>query len=699
MSDGMPSQKAPIRNPGSEQGRRVAAVCLVLAAITFAVFGQTLRHQFLDFDDNDYVYDNPVVARGLTWKGIVWAFSFHVSNWHPLTWVSHMLDCQLYGLHSGGHHLTNVLIHIATVIALFLVLRQMTGAPWRSAFVAAVFAIHPLRVESVAWVAERKDVLSGLFFMLTVGAYVHYARRPRTLGRYGLVVLAFALGLMCKPMLVTLPVVLLLLDYWPLRRVEDLSALLLEKLPLLALSAASSAATLVAQHEGIQTVGPYSTSARLANALVSCVVYLVQMIWPSRLAAFYPYPLHSLPAWEMAVAGLLLVGISSIAFLLRRKMAWILVGWLWYLVMLLPALGIIQVGRQAHADRYTYLPQIGIYLAMTWLAAEAAAKWRLGNRALGILMGAIVAVLTVCAWKQTAYWQNSETLWAHTIECTTDNGVAHSNLGTALAEEGKREEALEQFQIAVQINPGYADFHNNLGNALYQEGKADEAAAQYQISLQEWHDDPVVHNNLGNALQQEGKMDEAIAQYQIAVQLNPRYAEAEYDLGNAFALQGKLDQAIGHYQMALQINPRYGEAHDNLGITLMQKGNVKEAMAQYQMALQTRPSDPGILNNLAWLLAAGPEASLRDGNKAVKLASQANALSGGENPIILHTLATALAEAGRFSEALETAQHALQLAEAQSNATLAGQLQDEMKLFQAGRPFHSSEQSRQPHSL
>jgi protein O-mannosyl-transferase len=693
MIDRMHSPKAPIGNLRLEQGRWVAAVCFALAAITFAAFGQTLHHPFLDFDDNAYVYENPVVAQGLTWNGIVWAFSFHASNWHPLTWLSHMLDCQVYGLQPGGHHLTNVLIHAATVIALFLVLRQMTGALWRSAFVAAVFAIHPLRVESVAWVAERKDVLSGFFFVLTVGAYVHYARRPRALGRYGLVVLLFALGLMCKPMLVTLPVVLLLLDYWPLRRAERVSALVLEKLPLLALSAASCVATLVAQQQGIESVGPYSAPVRLANALVSCVVYLGQMIWPSRLAAFYPYPLHGLPAGEVALAGLLLAGASAVAFGQRRKKPWILAGWLWYLVMLLPVLGIIQVGRQAHADRYTYLPQIGIYLAVTWLAAELAAKWRVGEWALGILMGAIVAALTVSAWKRTAYWQNSEILWAHAIACTTDNGVAHSNLGTALAEQGKREEALEQFQIATQINPGYADFHNNFGNALYQEGKASDAAAQYQIALQEASGDPVVHNNLGNALEQVGKMDEAMAQYQIALQINPRYAEAEYDLANVLNRQGKLDQAITHYQMALQINPRYGEAHGNLGITLMKKGNVTEALAQYQMALQIRPGDPGILNNLAWLLAAGPEAPLRDGKKAVELASQANVLSGGENPIVLRTLAAALAEAGRFSEALVTAQRALQLAAAQSNSILAGQIQDQIKCFQAGRPLPTSEQS------
>src|SRR5271154_4839136 len=292
MISQQPQPSAPARATGWKERWPVAGICLVLAAITFAVFGQTLTHEFINFDDSDYVYENPVVARGVTLKGIVWAFSCQCSNWHPLTWLSHMLDCQLYGLHPAGHHLTNVLLHTATVIVLFLVLRQMTGTLWRSAFVAAVFAIHPLRVESVAWVAERKDVLSGLFFMLTIGAYVRYARRPWSWGRYGLVLLLFAMGLMSKPMLVTLPLVLLLLDFWPLQRAESTGRLVTEKLPLLALSAVSCVATILAQHQAIQSVEYYSLPHRLGNALVTCLIYLRQMVWPAGLAAFYPYPLN-----------------------------------------------------------------------------------------------------------------------------------------------------------------------------------------------------------------------------------------------------------------------------------------------------------------------------------------------------------------------------------------------------------------------
>jgi tetratricopeptide (TPR) repeat protein len=665
----------------------------VLAAITFAVFGQTAGFGFVNYDDQAYVYENPMVARGLTLKGAVRAFtSFHASNWHPLTWLSHMLDCQLYGLHPGGHHLTNVLLHTGAVILLFLVLREMTGALWRSAFVAAVFAIHPLRVESVAWVAERKDVLSGLFFMLTIGAYVRYARRAWSPSRYGLVMLLFALGLMCKPMLVTLPVMLLLLDYWPLQRVEPrkLSGLVLEKLPLLALSAASCVATLLAQKESIEPTGVYSLPLRCANALVSCMVYLCQMVWPAGLALFYPYPSNGLPWWEVALAGILLAGFSVVAWKERRTRPWLLIGWLWYLLLLLPVVGIIQVGRQAHADRYTYLPQIGIYVAVTWLVAE----WRVSRVVLGSLMGAVLAVLMICAWKQTAYWKDSETLWTHTLLCTTRNEVAHNNLGTFFMEEGSVDKAIPHFQKALEIRPDYAEAHCSLGRANCQKGGVDEGISHFQKALEIRPHYAEAYCNLGLAIFKQGRVDDAIARYQKALQIKPDFAEAHFNLGMALAQKGRIDEAITQYQEGLEIKPDDEVAHVSLGTAFCQRGRGEEAIPHFQQALQIQPGDPKVQNNLAWLLAVCPDASLRNGAKAVELARQANALTGGEDPIILHTLAAALAETGRFSEAVETARHALQLAEAQSNTRLAGQLQLELKLYQAGRPFHIPEQTK-----
>jgi tetratricopeptide (TPR) repeat protein len=775
-----------------QQGR-AAAVCVALAAITFAVFGQTLGHEFVNFDDETYVSKNPMVTPGLTGPGIVWAFlGVRSSNWHPLTWLSHMLDCELYGLNPAGHHLTNVLLHTATVIALFLLLRQMTGALWRSAFVAAVFAIHPLRVESVAWVAERKDVLSGLFFMLTLAAYVRYARRPWSLTRYGLVLLLFALGLLCKPMLVTLPVVLLLLDYWPLQRAEPAGKLMLEKLPLLALSAASCIVTLAAQSKAIQSAETFSLPLRLENALVSCMIYLGQMVWPVGLVVFYPYPRHGFPLWEVALAGALLVGFSALAWLQRRKRPWLMVGWAWYLVMLLPVAGIIQVGMQAHADRYTYLPQIGIYAAVAWWAAE----WRISRAALGALMAAVIGALMADSRQQTAYWQDSDTLWTRALACTTDNDVAEFNfaiallrqgtvdqaithfqralqvnpdfvearcaLGNAYSQKGHVDEAMVQYRQALKINPAFAIAHNNLGSVLMRKGQVDNAIAEFRNALQEKPDFAEAHHNLGKALLEKGNVDEAIAQCQAALDEDPNYAEARNSLGNALLQRGKVDEAIAQYQEALQfktndaelrlklgnalsqegrmneaiiafqnalrINPEYAQAHDDLGIALLQTGRLEEAMAHFQkallinprnakaqnnlanallaagnvggaiahfqQALQIDPNEPAIQSNLAWLLATSPDASQRNGAKAVELARQANALTGGKSPAILHTLGAACAEAGRFAEALEAARRALTLAKAQSDTSLTTQLQLEINLYQTGKPFHASEQTR-----
>jgi tetratricopeptide (TPR) repeat protein len=654
-------------------------------------------------------------------------------------------------------------LHTASVILLFLILRQMTGALWRSAFVAAVFAIHPLRVESVAWVAERKDVLSGFFFMLTLGAYVRYVRNPNSPARYWMVAAAFVLALLSKPTVVTLPFVLLLLDYWPLNRFEQprkLSGLILEKIPLLALAAGACAMTVLAAGKEVAAYVNVSLPSRIGNALVSYAVYLRQMVWPGGLAAFYPRPEQGYPVWTVALSLLLLAAITGVVLVFGRKRGWLLTGWFWYLGMLTPMIGIVQAGAFAHADRMTYLPQIGIYVALTWLAAEWVAKRHVGRMAVGGLMTAVLGVLIICAWQQTGYWQDSETLWTHTLACTTDNYMAHynlgddfleeqrldeaithyqkalqikpdhaearNNLGSAFFQQGRTDEAISQYQKALQIKPDYAAAHYNLAIALRQKGRVDEAIAQYQEALQINPDNADAHYNLatalrqqgrvdeakvhyqkmlqikpnyaegiynlGNDLRQKGKEDEAIAQYQEALQIKPDYADAHINLGSALLQAGKLDEAIFHLQKALQLNPGCAPAHNNLGNAFQQKGNLTEAIAHFEQAMQLEPDDPWPKNNLAWILATRPEASLRNGKEAVELATQADELAGGDNPIILHTLAAAFAEAGRFSEAVATAQRALHLAEAQTNTTLAGQLQSELKLYQAGSPFHSPEQ-------
>jgi protein O-mannosyl-transferase len=539
---GQPPPKSAVRADGRDQYWQTPVLCLVLAAITFAVFSQTLRHGFVNYDDNDYVYENPMVAGGLTLKGIVWVFTHaDCSLYHPLTMLSLMADSQLHGLHAGGYHLTNVLLHTASVILLFLILRQMTGALWRSAFVAAVFAIHPLRVESVAWVAERKEVLGGFFFMLTLGAYACYVRKPDSLDRYLMVAAAFVLALLSKPTVVTLPFVLLLLDYWPLNRFEPPGPvqqpeyfgiprrLILEKIPLLALAAGACAMTVLAAGQWVTLNANTSMSSRIVTALVSYAVYLRQVVWPGGLAAFYPKPEKSYPFWTVAFSFLLLALVTEGVLTFQRKRRWLLTGWLWYLGMLTPMIGLVQMGVFAHADRYTYLPQIGIYVAVTWLVAE----WRVNRVVLGSLMAGVLAVLMVCAWQQTTYWQNSEVLWTHALACTTDNYVAHLNLGNALLQKGRVDDAIVHYQEVLKIKPRYADAHFDLGNALDQKGRTDEAISQYQEALEINPGDAEAHNNLGIALCRKGRVDEGIAQFQQALAINPGHAAARSNLQRA----------------------------------------------------------------------------------------------------------------------------------------------------------------------
>jgi tetratricopeptide (TPR) repeat protein len=759
-----PAQFAEMSSPklqaGSDSRWTVLGVCIFLAAITWLVFSQTLGHEFVNYDDNLYVADNPVVLNGLSLKGIVWAFTHTVNvNWTPVAMLSHMLDCQLYGTKAGWHHLTSVLLHTMSVIALFLVLKEMTSALWRSAFVAAVFAVHPLHVESVAWIAERRDVLSGVFFMLTIGAYVRYARHPWSPARYGLVVFLFALGLMSKPMLVTLPFVLLLLDYWPLKRFNQPDSrsvpcrLIVEKLPLLALSGAACVVTLFAQKEAI-TSPPLPVS--IGNALVSYVSYLKQMFWPSGLAVLYPFPANGRPLWEVILALILLLSMTAGVFILRKTRPYLLVGWLWYLLMLVPVIGFIQSGLRAQADRYTYLPQIGLYVLLTWMAADLCASWRHRRALLGGLSIIILTALIVCAHMQVSYWKNSESLWTRTLAVTTDNYIAHNdfggalvqagrldeaivqyqkaleiypdsaeahnnlgsalfqkgrvdeaiaqyqkalqinpdhaqahyNLGIALMQKGRVDEAIAQYQKALQINPDFADAHNNLGSALMQKGRVDEAIVQYQKALETDPDSAQTHNNLGNALFQKGRVDEAIVHFQQALEINPDFADAHNNLGNALLQKGRVDEAIVHYQKALQIKPDSAQTHNNLGDALLQKGKVDEAIVHYQKALEIKPDYPAAKNNLAWVLATAPQTSLRDGSRAVELAQQADQLAGGENPMILRTLAAAYAETGRFDDAVRSAKRAMELARAAGRSDIVEWLNGELKLYEAGLPFH-----------
>jgi Tfp pilus assembly protein PilF len=690
----------------------IASICLFLATITWLVFGRTLRYDFVNYDDPVYVYDNPEVTGGLTAHGVIWAFtSGHANNWHPLTWLTHMLDYQVYGRNAGGHHFTNVLLHTIAVLLLFLLFTQMTGALWRSAFVAALFAIHPLHVESVAWIAERKDVLSGVFFMLTLGAYVRFVRR-RTPGRYATMWILFACGLMSKPMLVTVPFVLLLLDYWPLGRLTNssprakgkqvhqrtnfslINQLILEKVPLLALSSASCAATFLAQGHAISSIARLPFWWRLNNAFLSYLVYVGQMMWPSGLAPFYSYP-QTLPYREVAISILLLVAITTAAIILRQKHPYIVTGWFWYLGMLFPVIGIVQVGSQAHADRYTYLPQIGLYVALTWTVANLAKAWR-HRWILGGAATAVVAWLSWTALTQAAYWRDSESLWQHTLAVAPDNEVAHNQLGNLALERGLIDEAADHYQKAVTVWPKDPTFQANLGKALLRKGLADEAILHFQKAIESGSgqanaERAQAQSNIGNALLQKGLVDEAIVQFQQALQLAPGDRIIHNDFGNALLQKGLMDEAIAQFQAALNSgieDVNTAHIHYNLGNTLRRKNLVVEAIAHYRVALKIEPRLLAAQNQLAWVLATCSDASVRNGFESVELARQANELSGGRNPIFLHTLAAAYSESGNFTDAVETATRALELAATENNHPLVEALQNELVLYRAGSPYH-----------
>jgi Tfp pilus assembly protein PilF len=552
-------------------------VSLALVAANVAVYGAVGHHDFVNFDDPQYIARNPHVSAGLSWHAVVWAFtSGYAANWHPITWLSHMTDVQLFGLAAGPQHLTSLAIHIVNTILLFRILDLMTGAPMRSAVVAALFAVHPLHVESVAWIAERKDVLSTLFWLLTIGAYVRYVRNPGA-GRYLYVLLGLAVGLMAKPMLVTLPVVLLALDFWPLARHMEgrasarpgrlqpappsAGALILEKVPLLGLAIVSSVITIVAQRQSgaMAPFDQFTPATRASHALVSYATYLWQMVWPVRLAVFYPLP-TSEPAASVFIAALVLGGISLLVVATARRHAYLLAGWLWYVVALLPVSGVMQVGGQGMADRFTYIPLIGVFIMIAWGLAELAAR-RPALRP--FLAGGTLMVLVACALasvRQVGYWRNSETLWQHALDVTTDNYRAHNALGSILSQQGRTDEAAAHFREAVRLEPAYADAHTNLGAELAKQGHTDEAIAEYVKALSVAPGLGLAHNNLCLALASQSRPDAAIRECLEAVRLAPDDADFHYNAAVLLEALGDRREAIQQLHAALAIQPGHPAA-------------------------------------------------------------------------------------------------------------------------------------------
>ncbi|HVM47772.1 MAG TPA: tetratricopeptide repeat protein [Candidatus Acidoferrum sp.] len=669
-------------------------LCLALGCVTLAVFWPSLHHDFIRYDDQQYVTENARVQAGLSWSGLAWAFrSSHANNWHPLTWLSHMLDCQLYGLKPAGHHLTNVLLHTADTLLLFLLLCRMTGARWRSAAVAALFAWHPLHVESVAWVAERKDLLSALFFMLTLWAYVRYVegrgakdgggehptsniQHPTSNDRphaprftrhaspfYLLALLFFALGLMSKPMVVTLPCVLLLLDFWPLERLQnnasELTAgvvlrRLVEKVPFFALTAVGCALTLWAQREALASTGELRVSERVAHALVAYVHYLGALVVPRHLAVYYPYD-KALPGGEVLLAGVLVALLTVLALWYAKRLPYLVVGWLWFVGMLVPVIGLVQVGEQAWADRYTYLPSIGLFIALVWGLSELASRAQAARTALPWLAGAVGIALLVGTSVQLNYWKDTRTLFTHVARVTRNNPLSATMLGSLLATEGKYDQAIEYYREALSYAPRFPEGHFYLGNAYDQHGKLAAAITEYEQAT--WYG-PIAeeaHIRLGVALARQQKPEQAAAQYKAALKVNPESAVAHNDLAKLLHSRGRLDEAMQQYEAALRYDPHLAQAHNNLGVLLLQKGKVAAGVAQLREALRLKAGDTETQLNLAQGLVDQQQWS-----EAADLFAK-TVTAATLDPNVHYRFAVALAHLGRTREAMSQYASALLL--------------------------------------
>lgn len=661
-------------------GQRAIVISAGLSLLTLCVFWQVRGFGFIKFDDPAYVTVNPHVLQGLTLAGLKWAFTgVHGDNWHPVTSLSHLLDVQIFGLSAGMHHLVNLALHVANVLLLFAVLRCMTGTLWRSGLVAVLFAIHPLRVESVVWISERKDVLSGFFWMLSLLAYHWYARQP-ALRPYLTTLGLFALGLLAKPMVVTLPFVLLLLDFWPLRRLsfsgsanflssagEQLQSvsrprIFLEKAPFLAFGFAAGLMTLHAQRAAMVSVGGLPLQIRLFNSVLAYVAYLKKSVWPVHLAIFYPFQRH-FSLNEIAAAVFLLLALSFVAIVGLRTRPYLLTGWLWYLVTLLPVIGLVQVGSQSYADRYTYLPTVGLYIIVAWSLSEIVQFYP--PLRIPMVTTSLLAIggLSALTFTYASVWRSDDLLLQHTLEVTKDNAPVHCTIGTKLLDEGRYEQALDEFRQALSTTSGL------LGGEDYSEA----------------------HVGMGLALFALGRSDEAVKSFRRAIELAPKVARTHVDLGISLDKLGQWQESLHEFEEAARLSPDEPFTHSNLAIAYLKRGRVDEAVAQYREALRVYPNQAESLAGLAWLLATDPEASRRNGREALRLATQACKLSGLQDPNGLRVLAAAQAETNDFITAVATAEKALDLVRKQGpkrDRALEQELNVALGLYQAGFAYH-----------
>ena len=621
--------------------RSYLIISIFLIVVTLAAYWQVFSFDFVDYDDGDYVVNNLYVKTGLNMSNAAWAFtSSAYANWHPLTWLSLMLDYQLFGLNPFGFHLTNLLLHIFNTLLLFLVLSRMTGMAWRSGFVAALFAIHPLHIQSVAWIAERKDVLSTFFLLLTILAYVRYTELPN-IRRYMLVLIAFALGLMSKPMLVTLPFMLLLIDYWPLNRYDDQHnkqgikqihlfwKLVKEKSPLLLMAAISCVITYCVQHGAMSTINSLSPGVRIANAFVAYIAYILMMLWPQGLCVLYPHPFNDIPVWQVLSSSLVFVGITFFVIRSIRKLPYIAIGWLWYVITLIPVIGLVQVGEQALADRYTYIPMIGLFIAIAWSIPDLLDRFpkKTPHRTILLALPALMLIFAFATstWYQLKPWKNAITLYERALKCTRNNASVSKFLINKLTDKHRYDDAIALLTNAIKDGYNKAEAHDGIGLVLVRQGKINEAISHYKIAMRLKPRMSEPHNNLGTAYARLKQLDKAIIELRKALRIEPNYEEAHYNLAVVLTEQGKFDEAMSHYKKALKIKPT-AIAYSKLGSLYLRQSDIDSGISNFQKAIRINSSyiPAHILLAVAFYHKGDYEQSWREMHIAQKL--------GGEHP-------------------------------------------------------------------
>ena len=594
------------------QSQKKFLIAFILVLLILLVYWQVKDFNFAGYDDELYITENLHVQSSLTCENIKWAFTtFKAGNWHPLTWLSHMLDIELYGLNPMGHHWTNLQFHIANTLLLFFILFKMTGALWRSAFVAALFALHPLHVESVAWVAERKDVLSTFFGMLTISAYIMYVKK-RNLFRYSLVFIFLSLGLMAKPMLVTMPFVLLLLDFWPLERLKyyspdqssKLFSLIYEKIPLFIPVTISSILTILAQKKvgALYSFEALSVKTRIANAFVSYTDYIIKTVWPQNLSIFYPHPFGMLSLWYVFLVALAIAVISFFSIRSFKQHPYVAVGWFWYLGTLVPVIGLIQVGAQGMADRYTYIPLTGLFIIAAWGMPDLLKKWHYNRIILVIFSTIIIFAFSTRSYFQIRHWENSTAVFKNAVTVTNKNWLAYNNLGLALMRKGKLNDAVLNYKKALQIRPDYLTALDNIGLALYRLEKFEEAYNYYMEALKIDPKHAGVHNNIANVLTALGKLEEAIKHYKKAILIDPEFAEVHYNIANVLVTQGKLEKAEFQFKETIKKDFKHSNAHCNLGCILLKQKEYKEALSHFAQVIKIKPDYKQAYNHIGIIL-------------------------------------------------------------------------------------------------